>query len=94
MAKQFIDTIENWIKFEDCKEGYLYKIEGRNGRLGIFQDHCFYILCYQFGKPGLEMERHFDTHVRYGTVKPIQVLGYVGKLDYDEMLELLKDKNY
>jgi len=82
----------DYIKLEDCRNDYLYQIDGRNGDVAIYRDERFYLARYEFGMTDLDNEIHYDSDIRYGTVKPIRCLGYVGRLNDDEMLELLKDK--
>ena len=64
--------MDNYIKLEDCKDEYLYRIEARNGYYGIYKkdDKGFIIRRNKFGSIFTFLEYHWDTGPPYGTVHP------------------------
>lgn len=64
----------NYIKIENLKDGYLYKINARNASIGIWNaiDKGFIIAREKFGSTFLFMEYHYDTGAPYGTVMPVR----------------------
>jgi hypothetical protein len=69
-----MNTEHEYIKFEDCKEGYLYKIDGRNFDLAIFHNNEFYGIRHKFNSEFIDHEIHWDKDDHYGTVKPLKEL--------------------
>jgi hypothetical protein len=69
--------LKNYIKIEDCKDGYLYLISARNSHIGIFNKdkNSFTISRVKFSNNYLFDEFHWDTGEPYGTVKPIREIG-------------------
>jgi hypothetical protein len=61
-----------YIKLEDCKDGYLYKIFSRNLGYGVFNknDNGFVGIRNKFGSDYLFTEYHWDTGAPFGTVHP------------------------
>ena len=64
--------IEDYIKIEDLKGGYLYRISARNAEYGIWlpQRNTFAISRIKFGSNYIFEEEHWDNGPPYGTVKP------------------------
>lgn len=84
-AKQQALT-ETYIKFEDCKPGYTYKIDARNFGHAIFYNDMFYGIRLKFHMKFIDAEIHWDKDDRHGTVKP-QV---IGEKTPDNVMEALK----
>jgi hypothetical protein len=65
-----------YIKMEDLKNGYLYRIRARNARIGIWCKKLegFLISRFKFFSNFLFVEYHYDAHPLYGTVLPIEKL--------------------
>lgn len=68
--------LKEYIKIEDCLDGYTYFINARNSRVGIYKasDRSFIISRFKFGHNYLFDEYHWDTGSPHGTVKPIQII--------------------
>lgn len=66
----------NYIKVEDLKEGYLYRIEARNGSYGIWRPKKGDFLLYRvkFSNHYTFGEIHWDLSEDFGTAKPLQEL--------------------
>ena len=73
---------QKYIKIEDCKVGYLYRIEARNGEVGIYsikhddsgdKYHIFTLSRHKFGSNFLFPENHYDDPC-YGTAQPLEEL--------------------
>lgn len=64
----------DYIKLEDCKDGYLYRISARNGRYGIFVKELasFTLSRVKWGDNYLFDEYHYDTGAPFGTVLPLK----------------------
>lgn len=64
------------IPLENCKHGYLYKIDSRNLILGVFNQESkgFIGIREKFGDEFLFTEYHWDTGAPFGTVKPQEEL--------------------
>lgn len=64
---------KDYIKIEDLKEGYTYRILARNARYGIWvpKTSGFLISRIKFGDNFLFEEYHWDCE-SYATVKPIR----------------------
>jgi len=65
------------IPIAECKPGYLYIIDARNSRLGIYvgpEQGAFTISRYKFGSNYLFDEFHWDTGEPFGTVQPLKEL--------------------
>ena len=85
-----------YIKIEDLKVGFLYKINARNGRFGIWlgnPSESFLLSRYKLGLNFLDKEDHWDTGMPYGTVKPLKEIEespFIRQLDNEEeILEYL-----
>jgi hypothetical protein len=65
--------LKNYIKIEDCKNGYVYLIAARNNRIGICHNDgkSFTISREKFKDIFLFDEYHYDTGAPFGTVHPI-----------------------
>ena len=63
-----------YLKVEQCKDGYLYRISARNARHGIFREKHgdFLILRNKFYNDYLFEEIHWDLSKHFGTVRPIK----------------------
>ena len=74
------DSEKPYIKMEDLKDGYLYRIHARNGMYGIYKEDSkeFHLSRIKFGDNFLFPEYHYDIGEvneklkRYGTVKPLK----------------------
>ena len=71
----------HYIKMENLKNGYCYKILARNAYVGVWisQMKAFMISRYKMGDyPFLFYEYHWDTndaiHFPYGTAKPMAII--------------------
>lgn len=64
----------DYIKAEDLKDGYLYKILARNATYGIWKKDkgSFFISRYKFGSNFIFEEIHCDLSGHFGTVKPLK----------------------
>lgn len=65
----FLDK-KDYMKFEDCKEGFTYNIDGRNFSYGIFHNEQFYGIRHKFGDTFIDTEIHWDKDKHHGTVRP------------------------
>jgi hypothetical protein len=71
------------IKIEDCKDGFLYRIDARNARVGIYDKEQlgFIISRHKFKDNFLYIEYHWDVGnfkpelKQHGTVVPLEELG-------------------
>lgn len=64
---------KNYLKIEECKDGYLYYLqESRNFLYGVYneQDKSFYGIRYKFGQRYIDNEYHWDTGAPFGTAQP------------------------
>lgn len=80
---------DEYIKLENCKHGYLYKINSRNLDYGVFneKDKGFIGIREKFGQTYLFTEYHWDTGAPYGTVTPIEEISKIPddiKIDENE----------
>jgi hypothetical protein len=68
--------MEKYLPIQDCKHGYLYEIDSRNLRLGVYNENTksFYGIRYKFGDRFIDDEFHWDLNEPYGTCKPIREL--------------------
>jgi hypothetical protein len=66
----------NYIKLEDCKDGYVYFIFARNGHIGIFKksESTFELSRFKFNENYIYPETHWDADEFFGTVKPIKLI--------------------
>lgn len=64
------------IALENCKHGFLYKIDSRNLITGVFNQESkgFIGIREKFGDEFLFTEYHWDTGAPFGTVKPQEEL--------------------
>lgn len=86
----------NYIPLEQCKDGYLYIINARNSKLGIFkkENSSFIISRFKFKSNYLFEEYHWDTGEPFGTVKPLELLGpatlsFLPEMNEEETLKFL-----
>lgn len=63
----------DYLKMEDLKQGYLYRVVCRNADFGIWdsEQKGFVIRRIKFGDIFLFTEYHWDTGAPFGTAKPI-----------------------
>lgn len=66
----------NYIKLDQCKDRFLYRIHSRNLEYGIYseQKKGFIGIREKFGSKYLFTEYHWDAGEPYGTVKPQEEL--------------------
>lgn len=64
------------IPLEECKHGWLYRIDARNFSFGVFNEDSkgFIGVRYKFGHEYLFTEFHWDTGAPFGTVCPQECL--------------------
>jgi len=65
--------VKDYIKMEDLKEGYLYRIIARNARYGIWKadEQSFIISRIKFGDNFLFPEYHYDCPA-FATAQPLK----------------------
>ena len=87
-----------YIKIEDLKNGYLYKIMARNASIGIWEERqkWFIISRFKFGTNYIFSELHWDADEHFGTVKPLEEIEKSPfnkfELNNSEMLDYLNEK--
>lgn len=66
----------DYIPFEECKHGFLYRIHSRNLRLGVYDEakKGFVGIREKFGSRFLATEYHYDTGAPFGTARPKKLL--------------------
>lgn len=66
----------DYLKVEDLKPGYLYRIRARNGTVGIWNPETgeFLLSRYKFGNNYTFGEIHWDLDPNFGTAKPFEEL--------------------
>lgn len=92
----------DYIKLEDCKKGFLYKIFSRNLSHGVFDGSTGFIgIRNKFGCDYLFTEYHWDTGPPFGTVHPkIKICKIPDNIlliesdDNEELFNWLKENNY
>ena len=91
---------DKWIKIEDCRDGYIYRIYARNGSFGVWNvdEKQFYLRRIKFGDIYTFPEEHWDNRSPYGTAKPINEVEFFGhygrgysREDEDKLLARLKE---
>jgi hypothetical protein len=68
---------EEYLRMDNLKDNYSYKIFARNAYVGIWIEHekSFLIARYKAGpNPYLFKEHHWDSDPKFGTVKPLKVI--------------------
>jgi len=82
------------LPIDQCKEGFLYIIDARNSKLGIYNEanNSFTISRYKFGSNFLFEEFHWDTNPPYGTVCPLKEIMKVPAMSDEEKLIFLNAK--
>jgi len=82
----------DYIKVENLKDGYLYKILARNSSIGIWQEDKgeFLISRFKFGDNYLFGEIHYDLSDHFGTVRPIKE---ICKTPFEEINQFIEDGN-
>jgi len=85
----------DYLKPEELKIGYLYRIDARNASIGIwrgFKKGDFVISRYKFGQNYLFEEIHWDLSPDFGTVKPLYEIEESPFVEYDlEYVEWMGD---
>jgi len=84
-----LKATDNYLKFPDCNNGFLYQVEARNFSLGVFdlKSRGFIGIRSKFGHEYLNTEFHWDMCNHYGTVKPIKEIEEIpGDIDISENL--------
>jgi len=68
--------MNNYLKINELKNGYVYKIEARNAFYGVWIESkkAFIISRWKFQRNYLTLEYHWDLNNIVGTVKPIRIL--------------------
>lgn len=76
------ETSRKYIKKEDCKRGWLYRIRSRNAGLGIYAPGVggFVILRHKDGITQLSVEKHWDDGAPYGTARPSVAIEEVSEM--------------
>ena len=66
--------LTKYMKVEELKDGYLYRINARNANYGIWygEKGAFVISRVKFTSNYLFEEIHWDLNEHFGTVKPIE----------------------
>jgi hypothetical protein len=69
-------TDPSYIPLASCKHGFLYRLDSRNLRYGVFNEKTkgFMGIRRKFTMVFLFEEYHWDTGEPYGTVKPLEEL--------------------
>ena len=67
------------IPLNQCKNGYIYKLNSRNLGIGVFCEETkgFIGIREKFGDKYLFTEYHWDTGAPFGTVKPLEEIGQI-----------------
>lgn len=66
---------DNYIRLDQCKNGYLYNIDSRNLELGVYDGNQGFIgIRTKFGNRYLSTEYHYDQGAPHGTVFPLEEL--------------------
>ena len=85
----------DYLKLEDCKEGYLYFIIARHANVGIYdkERQTFITNRKKFEENFLWDEDHYDTGEPHGTAIPLEEIEKVPEFETDEeKLEYLAKK--
>ena len=82
----------DYIKIENLKDGYLYKILARNSNMGIWQEDKgeFLISRFKFADNYLFGEFHIDLSNTWGTARPIEE---ICKSPFEEINQMIEDGN-
>jgi hypothetical protein len=93
------------IKIKDCKDGFLYRIDARNARVGIYDKEQlgFIISRHKFKDNFLYVEYHWDVGTikpelkQHGTAAPIEELGptklsFLPEMNDEEKLKFLNQQ--
>ena len=90
-----MNSEKKYIKVEDLKDGYIYQINARNAKFGVWRekDGDFVISRFKFFNNYTFEEYHWDVSDMFGTAKPLQELEKCPLDVYDykqkDMLEYL-----
>lgn len=87
----------NKIPIEECKHGYLYRIDARNFSFGVYDEDSkgFVGIRVKFSETYLFTEYHWDTGEPFGTATPKEELEkFPGEVDEDstELFDWLDQK--
>ena len=66
----------DYLKIEELIIGETYKVDGRNFSVAVWDGKGFIGDRHKFGKVFSSLELHYDSDLRYGTVKPLRRLGH------------------
>jgi len=95
--------LKGMIKIEDCKDNYLYRIDARNARYGIYsKEHLgFFISRTKFSSNYLFVEYHYDVgKIRpedecFGTAIPLEEIRCAPEnMRNDERLQYLNELKF
>jgi len=66
--------MDEYLKLDRLVHKGLYEIDGRNASIGLWDEvrACFHIHREKMHLTNTDTELHWDSHDRYGTVKPIR----------------------
>jgi hypothetical protein len=69
-------NLAEYLTLQECKHGYLYEIECRNLRIGVYNENTksFYGIRTKFSSRFIDDEYHWDLGSPYGTCKPVKEL--------------------
>ena len=103
--KKELET-NNYLRIDECKNGYTYRIHARNANFGIYNENtnAFIIRRLKFGYIYTFEEIHWDRSDDFGTVKPFEekekspfeintktVIGYLNETLENLILEYLRN---
>lgn len=68
--------MNNWIPLNEMVVGKRYKVESRtfDPQEAVWDGKNFTGITYDFGRLCEGTELHWDSHPRYGTCKPIEII--------------------
>ena len=85
-TKHFTDEPE-MIPISECKHGYLYFVNMRNGRVGVYNEdqQGFLFIRHKWGHEYSFVEIHWEADKHYGTASPFIEIGEsdIEPRDYD-----------
>lgn len=90
------DSMAVSIPLDECKDGWLYRIQGRNCVYGIFVKRLkgFVYLREKFNRIYMDVEYHWDTGEPFGTCKAYCKVKYFGRFRSDFKACLTSDWTY
>lgn len=68
---------EKYLKMNGLKDGFLYNINARNGKFGVWVEKKkgFVLSRFKFGDNFPFIENHWDSDPHFGTAKPLKEMG-------------------